>query len=74
MKTYRNGETSVTLPLVILIVVLAIGGYLYWKQGAQAGAINSVSDLDAATKQLDQTDVDGLGTEFSQMDADASSF
>ena len=74
MKKYRNGETNVTLPFVILIVALAVAGFLFWKQTMRAGAINNVSELDAASRQLNETDIDGLGNEFFQIDADASGF
>lgn len=74
MKKYRNGETNVSMALVLLIAVVSLAGYLWWKQGIQPGAIRSISDLDAANQQLDKTDIDGLGNEFPQIDADASTF
>jgi outer membrane murein-binding lipoprotein Lpp len=77
MKQTRKDSGEMTLPMVILLVVLVIGGVLLLKQTMmpkQEGVITNVTELDAASSELDSADVDGMGNEMPALQNDAAAF
>jgi hypothetical protein len=72
----QKKQGNMNMPVIFLVLVALIGIFA-WSQSmkaSQEAKIGSVTQLDQASKDLDAVDVDGLGNEFSQMDADAATF
>ncbi len=62
--------------MIILLVLVVLGILAYAKKTMvpAPSTITNVSELDKASSDLDQVDVDGMGNEINQIDADASTF
>lgn len=69
------------LILILLIVLLVVLGF-WWLMKAgykvpypkQTAGIQNTSDLDAAAKDLDNTDMNQIDTGLNQLNSDASAF
>ena len=67
------------LPLLLIIAVLVTGAFVYAKKFPAGKTptedkIVNADGLDAAERELNGTDIDGLGNEFNQLTNDSVSF
>lgn len=84
MRKNQKGSSS-TLLIIAVIAVIAVAGIIFLKkqsstglnqqipQGSQSSIQNS-NDLDAASTNLDTTNIDSLDNELNQVDSDAFTF
>lgn len=62
---------------IIILVLLLLAIVAYVKKTSTppiSDRITTLAELEAASTQLDQVDVDGLGNEMNQLETDASTF
>lgn len=79
----QKGFSQVVI-IAVVAVLIAVGVFMAIKKGSQqvttqtqrpeVSAIQNSSDFDVIIADLDNTDVDGIGAELNQMNADASTF
>ena len=73
----KNQKGNVGLVLIIVIVLAVLGFWYLMKYGPRQtaqGPVMTTSDLDAASKDMDTTDLNQMDNGISQLRADTSSF
>lgn len=84
MKQNNNQKGTNTILVLIIIAIVLIAGVFFLRKANHLPPSSSVtpqteqtiqrkSDLDAATNDLDNTDIDGVDNELTQLDKDAQS-
>lgn len=75
----QQGNTLIWLVVVIIIVGLAVwyftkSGYKLPNQTSEAPKIMNVADLDSASKDLDNTNLNDMDSGINEVSQDSSSF
>ncbi len=79
-KQNKNGNSILLIAILALIVLVAVGLLLSSQnqtipqQTASVPAIQNTSDLDRASKDLDNANLNQIDTTQSQINADSSNF